>query len=59
MKYSRCTEISTELLVVVGMTKLSAGNKLTLTRQENTVESATLSSGLIERLEVKVDRLPD
>ena len=59
MKYSRCTVISTELLAVVGMTKLSAGNKLTLTRQENTVESATLSNGLMERLEVKVDWLPD
>ena len=41
------------------MTKLSAGSELTLTRQANVVESATLSSGLMERVEVKKDWLPD
>ena len=51
--------ISTELLVVVEVTKLSAGSELTLTRQLNTVESATLFSGLMERVEVKEDWLPD
>ena len=41
------------------MTKLSTGFELTLTRQENVVESATLSSGLMERVEMKEDWLPD
>ena len=39
--------------------KLSAGSELTLTRQANIVVSTTLSSGLMERAEVKVDWLPD
>ena len=47
------------LLAVVGVTKLSAGSELTLTRQLNAVESATLSSGLMERVEEKEDWLPD
>ena len=51
--------ISTELLAAVGMMKLSVGSELTLTRQANIVVSTTLSSGLMERVEVKVDWLPD
>ena len=51
--------ISTELLAAVGMMKLSVGSELTLTRQVNIVVSTTLSSGLMERVEVKVDWLPD
>ena len=58
-QYSRCTVISTVSLTEVGMTKLSTGFELTLTRQENVVESATLSSGLMERVEMKEDWLPD
>ena len=58
-EYSRCTVISTVSLTVVDMTKLSAGLELTLTRQENVVESTTLSSGLMEIVEVKEDWLPD
>ena len=58
-KYSRCTVISTDLLAAVGMMKLSVGSELTLTRQENIVVYTTLSSGLMERVEVKVDWLPD
>ena len=46
-------------LAVVGMMKLSVGSELTLTRQENIVVSTTLSSGLMERVEVKVDWLAD
>ena len=38
------------------MTKLSS--ELTLTRQANVVESATLFSGLMERVEMKEDWLP-
>ena len=59
VKYSRCTVISTELLAAVGMMKLSVGSELILTRQANIVVSTTLSSGLMERVEVKVDWLPD
>ena len=51
--------ISRELLAAVGMMKLSVGSELTLTRQANIVVSTTLSSGLMERVEVKVDWLPD
>ena len=51
--------ISTELLAAVGMMKLSVGSELTLTRQANIVVSTSLSSGLMERVEVKVDWLPD
>ena len=51
--------ISTVSLKVVGMTKLSAGFELTLTRQANVVESTTLTNGLMERVEVKEDWLPD
>ena len=51
--------ISTEILAAVGMMKLSVGSELTLTRQANIVVSTTLSSGLMERVEVKVDWLPD
>ena len=51
--------ISTELLAAVGTMKLTIGSELTLTRQENIVVSTTLSSGLMERVEVKVDWLPD
>ena len=43
---------------MVGITKLSAGSELTWTRQTN-VESATLSSGLMERVEEKEDWLPN
>ena len=50
--------ISTELLAIVGMTKLSEGSELTLTRQINAVVSTKLSSGLMERVEVKEDWLP-
>ena len=46
-------------LAVVGMTKLSAGSELMFTRQANAVESATLSSGLMERVEEKEDWLPN
>ena len=56
---SRSTIISTVSLAVVGMTKLSAGSELTLTRQANAVESATLSSRLMERVEEKKDWLPN
>ena len=59
VQYSRCTVISTVLLALVGMIKLSAGSELTLTRQVNTVVSATLSSGLMDRTEVKEDWLAD
>ena len=41
------------------MTKLSAGSELILTRQANTVESVTLSSGLMERVEEKENWIPD
>ena len=41
------------------MTKLSIGSELTLTRQANAVESATLSSGLMERVEEKEDLFAD
>ena len=58
-KCSRCTVISTELLAAVGMMMLSVGSELTLTRQANIVVSTSLSSGLMERVEVKVDWLPD
>ena len=56
---SHSTIISTVSLAVVGMTKLSAGSELTLTRQASVVESATLSSGLMERVEEKKDWLPN
>ena len=46
-------------VLALGLTKLSAGSELTLTRQINTVVSATLSSGLMERTEVKEDWLAD
>ena len=48
-----------ESLAAVGMIKLSAGSELTLTRQANFVVSTSLSSGLMERVEVKVHWLPD
>ena len=55
----RCTVISTVSLAVVGMTKLSAGSELILTRQANAAVSLTLSSGLMERVEEKEDWFAD
>ena len=46
-------------LAVVGITKLSAGSELMFTRQANAVESVTLSSGLMERVEEKEDLFAD
>ena len=55
----RCTVISTVSLAVVGMTKLSAGSELILTRQAKAAVSLTLSSGLMERVEEKEDWFAD
>ena len=41
------------------MIKLSAGSESTLTRQANVVVSTSLSSGLMERVEMKDDWLAD